>query len=129
MSKTINMQDEIEGMKHIWGIKSYDDLTGSNESTLWTMNDFDITYLENEKKYILSVETIYEFVEESGKKQYIESIFSKFTEWMLGNGYRTDYKLSMDELFTKGLNINTDFNSIEQAYAVFKILAKAYVNS
>ena len=129
MSKTINMQDEIEGMKHIWGIKSYDDLTSSKEATLWTMNDFDITYLEDEKKYILSVETIYEFVEENGKKQYIERIFSKFTEWMLGNGYHTDYKISMYELFTKGLNINTDFDSIEQAYALFKLLVSAYENS
>ena len=129
MSQETNMNNEIEDMKHIWGIKSYDDLTGSKEATLWTMNDFDITYFEDEKKYILNVETIYEFVEENGKRQYIGRIFSNFTAWMLDNGFDTNYKLSIDELFTTGLNINTHFDSIEQAYALFKLLASAYENS
>lgn len=120
---------QIDGMKHIWGILSYDDLSGSQEASLYTMNDFDITYLEDEKKYILSVETIYEFSEVRGDKSYIDRILSKLTNWMIDNEYATDYELSLYEVFTNGLNINTHFDSIEQAYGVFKLLATAYINS
>jgi hypothetical protein len=120
---------QIDGMKHIWGILSYGDLSGSQESNLYTMNDFDLTYLEDEKKYILSVETIYEFSEVRGDKSYIDRILSKFTNWMVDNKYATDYEISLHEVFTKGLNINTHFDSIEQAYGVFKLLATAYINS
>ena len=120
---------DTDGMKHIWGIKSYDDLSGSSEATLWTMNDFDITYLEDEKKYTLSVETIYEFSEKNGDKSYINRILSNFTSWMIDNGYNTNYKVSLYDLFTEGLNITSHFDSIEQAYAVFKVIANAFVNS
>jgi len=80
---------DIDGMRCVWGIKSYDDLSGGSEATLWTMNDFDITYLEDEKRYTLSVETIYEFSEKNGDKSYINRILSNFTSWMIDNGYNT----------------------------------------
>jgi len=120
---------DISGMKCVWGIKSYDDMSGSSEASLYTMNDFDITYLEDEKKYVLSVETIYEFSEKNGEKSYIDRILSNFTAWMIDNGYNTNYKVSLYDLFTEGLNITSHFDSIEQAYAVFKVIANAFVNS
>ena len=120
---------DISGMKCVCGIKSYDDMSGSSEASLYTMNDFDITYLEDEKKYVLSVETVYEFSEKNGDKNYINRILSNFTAWMIDNGYNTNYKVSLYDLFTEGLNITSHFNSIEQAYAVFKVIANAFVNS
>ena len=40
---------ETDEIKFIWGVKSWDDLTGKDAS-MWTMNDIDITYDKKEKK-------------------------------------------------------------------------------
>lgn len=120
---------EINGMKHIWGILSYDDMSGKEESSLYTMNDFDITYLEDEKKYVLSVETIYEFQNYEDKCKYLTAILMAFTKWMEDN--HCDIRRSPDlyDLFEGGVNIHTHFNSIEEAYGVFRALVAGYIHN
>lgn len=116
---------ENEEMKHIWGIKSYMDLSNA-PCGLLTMNNFDITYLKKENKYILGVETMIHFEKRDGCKSYILFILDKFTEWMKENNYDTNKELCMYEVFTEGLNINSEFDDIETAYATFKLLAKGF---
>ena len=119
-------RDDESNMKHIWGIKSFDDLTPGNEASLWTMNDFDITYFKDEDYYSLGVETVYQFDSETDKRKYINGILMAFTKWMKNNGYSTDYKPDMVDIFTNGININSHFGSIEEAYGVFKALVQMY---
>lgn len=118
------------GMIHIWGIKSWDDLTNA-ECGIHTMNDFDITYLKKKKKYIMGVETIYEF-ENSRKaeKEYIIKIFNRLTEWMKSQGYKTDDEFSLYEVFTYNMNnlcCGSEFDTIEDLYKTFKFFVKGFV--
>lgn len=116
---------ENNEMKHIWGIKSIMDLS-DNPSGLLTMNDFDITYLKKENKYILGVETMLSFDLPIMCQNYMQWILKEFTKWMKENNYNTDKVLNMYEVFTEGLNINSEFDDIETAYATFKLLVKGF---
>ncbi len=60
-------------LKFIWGIKSWDDLTGK-DSNIYTMNDIDITYNRKEKKYYLGIETAYLFKDKKAIPQYPKKI-------------------------------------------------------
>ena len=72
---------ENSSMKFIWGLKSYDDLS-SCDANLETMNDIDLIYLKDEKKYILNVETAYMFSSKEAEKEYFKILLDKFTKWM-----------------------------------------------
>lgn len=111
----------------IWGIKSFDDLNGEEEATLYTMNDFDICYNKENNKYIMSVETIYSF--EGGieaQQKYLLYILSCFTDWMKQHNYDTELFISMDYIFTMDKRLNCDFDTIEELYACFKLLVNGF---
>lgn len=116
---------ETDELKHIWGVLSSDNLTGE-EANLYTMNDLDITYLKDEDKYVLGVETIYMFDDENSKYRYMKFLLDKFTEFMEQNGYNTSKELSLHEVFSEGININTRFHSIEDCYTAFKMLVNGF---
>ena len=121
---------ENSSMKFIWGLKSYDDLS-SCDANLETMNDIDLIYLKDEKKYILSVETAYMFNSKEDEKEYFKTLLDKFTKWMEEQGYNTNSTLNtyddMYEIFSGYININTHFNTIENAYITFKLLVNEYL--
>ena len=121
---------ENSSMKFIWGLKDCDDLS-SCDANLNTMNDIDLIYLKDENKYILSVETIYMFNSKEAEKEYFKDLLDKFTEWMEEQGYNTNSTLNpyddMCEIFTKSININTHFDTIEDAYRTFKLLVNVYL--
>ena len=116
---------ETTTMKHIFGVVAYDDLT-SNHANLYTMNDLDLTYLKDKKKYILGVETIYMFKNKNGDKEYMKQLLDIFTKWMIDNNYKINSPC-LWEVFTYGWNINTEFDTIEDAYAMFKLLVGGYI--
>ena len=121
---------ENSSMKFIWGLKSYDDLS-SCDANLETMNDIDLIYLKDEKKYILNVETAYMFSSKEAEKEYFKVLLDKFTKRMEEQEYDTNSTLSpygdMYEIFTNGININTHFDTIEDAYRTFKLLVNGYL--
>ena len=79
-------------MKFIWGLKSYDDLS-SCDANLETMNDIDLIYLKDEKKYVLGVETEYMFNSKEAEKEYFKALLDEFTKWMKEQGYDTNSTL------------------------------------
>ena len=95
------------------------------------MNDFDLIYLKDEKKYILGIETAYKFKDKQSEKEYLQELLNKFTKWMQDNGFNTDSSLNsygdMFEVFTDGININSHFDTIEDAYRTFKLLVNGYL--
>lgn len=122
-------EDENDEIQFIWGIKSYDDLSGS-ECNLHTMNDIDIIYYKEEGKYgIGGIETIYMFKLEDGDKVYIKRLFDRLTEWMIENDYDISRELSLWDVFTTGCNINSKFDTIEELYASFKFLVNGFINT
>ena len=121
---------ENKEMKFIWGLIACDDFSASKPN-LFTMNDIDLIYLKDEKKYILEIETIYYFNSKQDKKKYLQYLLDKFTDWMIDNGYSADSHLTpygdFIELFSEGININTHFDTIEDAYRTFNILVNGYL--
>ena len=109
------MEDEFD---FIWGMKSCDDVINS-EANLHTMNDIDIIYNKNEKKYYISIETIYAFDTTEKLNIYIIYLFNNLTNWMQENGYDTNIKLELWEIFDETI-INNGFYTIEGLYANFK---------
>ena len=120
------MRDETQNMKFIWGVKSWDDLSSAKSANLYTMNDIDLIYLKDEKKYILGIETMFMFKEEKHKLNYLTGCLKAFTEFMKDNGYNTEIKPFWMDVFSYGWNINTHFDSIEDCYAMFKLLVNGY---
>ena len=111
----------------VWGIKSDNDLT-MRPAGLYTMNDFEIDYLPDRKKYIYSVEAIYLFEHRAHEVTYLKDIYTEFTRWMKKKGYNTDYKPSVADLFGRTAD---EFDSIEELYADFKLkcMGFARINS
>lgn len=121
---------ENSSMKFIYGLKSYADLS-SYDANLETMNDIDLIYLKDEKKYILGVETAYMFNSKEAEKEYFKDLLNKFTKWMKEQEYNTNSTLNpygdMYEIFSGGVNINTEFDTIEDAYRTFRLLVNGYL--
>ena len=111
-------------LKFVWGIKSYDDLSG-RPADLYTINDFEIDYLTDTKKYIYSVETVYAFSDSEHEITYLKGIFEEFTKWMRKKGLQTDYHPSVNDVFG---NVNNEgFDDLEELYADFKLKCMGFV--
>lgn len=67
------------------------------------------------------------------RKKYLQYLLSGFINQMINNGYNMDSTLSpygnFAELFSEGININTHFDTIEDAYRTFNILANGYLTT
>ncbi|MDD3032896.1 MAG: hypothetical protein PHF88_02920 [Candidatus Pacebacteria bacterium] len=99
----------------IWGVISSNDVTGSKEANLNTLNNIDIIYNKKEKTYSISVETIYQFRNgKNGERLYIKNLFNKLTEWMIHKGYDITKEVKLSDVFTEGQNINTEFEDIDR---------------
>jgi len=110
-------------LEHIWGITSYDNLTG-REANLHTMNDIDITYEKDNNLYMLGIETIYQFNEPEKENQckYLRRLLDEFTKFMDEN----DYSKGFDVWFHTYGSTKTSAESIEELYMNFKIFVEGY---
>lgn len=121
----IKLENEIE---FIWGAKSHHDLTDC-EPNIYGMNDIEILYDKKTKKYFIGgVETIYLFDKSEDCKKYIAENLYKIRVFMDEKGYKTDTLLSLYDVFTEGVNINSKFDTIEELYACFKMLSMGYMS-
>ena len=113
-------------LKFIWGAKSWDDLS-SNNANLHTMNDIDIVYDRDTKKYLLGIETAYMFDENRKENEcrYLKQLLNTFTRFMDDNNYSKDYDIC---LFMKDTSTSTTADSIEELYANYKIYVDGYCN-
>jgi hypothetical protein len=115
---------ENEMIKFIWGVKSWDDLTGA-DACLYTMNDIDIIYDKNVKMYMLGVETAYLFKTYGDECQYLKDCLKAFTKYMDDNELSKNepYRLWMSNPFT-----NMEAETIEELYTNFKIFVNGFCN-
>lgn len=61
-----NYENWVGDLQFIWGVKSWDDLTGC-DANMYTMNDIEIDYDHNKNKYFLSIETAYLFKDKKSR--------------------------------------------------------------
>ena len=113
---------ETDDLKFIWGIKSWDDLTGE-EACLYTMNDIDIIYDKKEKMYMLGIETAYLFKNYNSECKYLKECLKVFTRYMDDNGLNKNepYMLFMHSPCT-----STQAETIEELYTNFKIFVNGF---
>ena len=113
---------EDENLKFIWGVTSWDDLTGA-DANLYTMNDIHIIYDKNTKMYMLNVETAYIFETYGSECQYLQDCLKAFTKYMDDNGLNKNepYRLLMSNLCT-----NMEAETIEELYTNFKIFVDGF---
>lgn len=115
---------ENDDMKFIWGIKSWDDLSGA-DACFYTMNDIDIIYDKKEKKYYLGVETAYSFENYESECKYLKQCLDAFTKYMDDNNLDKNKDFS---LFMSNPNTETSAKTIEELYTNFKIFVNGYCN-
>lgn len=113
---------ETKSMKFIWGVKSWDDLTGA-DACLYTMNDIDIIYDKNTKRYMLGIETAYLFETRADECRYLKDCLEAFTKYMDDNGLNKNepYRLWMNNPCT-----NMEAETIEELYTNFKIFVDGF---
>ena len=115
---------ETKSIKFIWGVKSWDDLTGA-DACLHTMNDIDIIYDKNAKIYMLGVETAYLFKTYGDECRYLRDCLKAFTKYMDDNGLSKNepYRLWMSNPCT-----SMEAETIEELYTNFKIFVDGFCN-
>ena len=108
--------------KFIWGVKSLDNLCQA-PACLHTMNDIDIIYSREKKRYILSVETAYWFETQEGVIEYLQSLLKHFTKFMDEQGYdkNAEYRFWMSQP-----SLLLEEESIPELYTNFKIFVEGY---
>lgn len=114
--------------KFIWGVPSDDDLD-PNDLTIFSLTDFSIIYDIEEKKYFMSIETIYEFKNgREGEIAYLRYILEKFEKWLQDNNYDINsIQPCYHTVFQKwGACDNTKYDSILELYSHFKIMVEGY---
>lgn len=115
---------ENDAIKHIWGVKSFDDLSGA-DCCLYTMNDIDITYDKKSKKYMLGIETAYMFDNNESECIYLKKCLDAFTKYMDTNNLDKNKKFC---LFFSNPETSTSADSIEELYTNFKIFVDGFCN-
>lgn len=113
---------ETDENKFIWGVKSWDDLTGKDACML-TMNDIDIIYDKKRQKYMLGIETAYIFRSHADECDYLRGCLRAFTKYMDDNGLKRNepYVLYMCNPCTSMIA-----DSIEELYTNFKIFVDGF---
>ncbi len=87
--------------------------------------DFEVGYDLDNRYYYLSFETLLGF--KPGKcKEWIKKCLDTFTEYMVNHKYNTEKELDMCSVFTDGINVNTQFNTIEDTYAFMKFVVNGF---
>jgi hypothetical protein len=110
-------------LKFIWGVMSDDNLCATVPS-FYTMNDLDICYNRDTKKYLLGLETIYRFDDAGYEIAYLEELLLAFTKYVKEQKLKVRnadfglYPFSTGELFIA--------DSIEQLYFNFKLFVHGY---
>lgn len=117
------MDNELE---LVFGIISYDDLSGNEKATLYTMNDLSLVHWKETNDYTVEIETSYGFDSHDEAKAYLEALLGAFTKWMHEQGYNTEHYFHPHWHFSEGYNINTHFETIEEVYGNFKLLVRGY---
>ncbi len=117
-----NNEYNCGSLKHIWGITSWDDLSGK-EASLYTMNDIDITYDRDTKSYSLGIETAYVFKDNEAECRYLRRLLDAFSKFMDEKGYSKEY---IPCLFFENTTVSNKAETIVELYANFRMYVEGF---
>lgn len=115
---------EDEDYEFIWGVKSWDDLSGA-DACMYTMNDIDIMYDKKREVYMLGVETAYMFDSYTSECSYLKDCLNAFTKYMDDNNLNKNVRYM---LFMSNPCTSMEAESIEELYTNFKIFVDGFCN-
>jgi hypothetical protein len=117
-----NYAIEDDDFKFIWGVKSWDDLSGS-DCNMQTMNDIDIIYDKKKKVYLLGIETAFVFKDKDGECNYLRECLNAFTKYMDDNNL---HKNESFVLFMSNPCTSASASTIEELYTEFRIFVEGF---
>lgn len=88
--------------------------------------DFEVDFDNENERYYVSVETFLAFQTKEDVKEYLTTYLNEFEKWMIKHNYDTSYEPNLYEIFTEGININTDFKTIEACFGTFRYLVRNF---
>ena len=115
---------EDGGLLFVWGIKSPDDDTDSDDADLVTKNDIDIVYNIEKDYFSLSIDTDYYFDSDGDQKQYAADLLTELKRFMRSLEINTHVVLSLDEM--ANYNLYSDFEDLETLYAAARMILLGY---
>jgi len=99
-------------------VMSNDPIENKPHGDYWC--DFELDYDDETNEYYYSVETMLGFETDTGCREWMLTCFSELTKWMEHKGFDTEKEIDMYTAFSKGIDINTRFKTVEDAYAFMK---------
>lgn len=115
---------ENDDIKFIWGVVSWDDLSG-HDANIHTMNDIDIIYDKKSKLYMLGIETAFLFETHAAECNYLRECLQAFTKYMDDNGLQKNKPYM---LFMSNPSTSMEAETIEDLYTNFKIFVDGFCN-
>ena len=119
-----NYDNWVGDLEFVWGVKSYDCLVNC-DANIYTMNDIEIDYDHNEKKYLLSIETAYVFKDKNAECEYLKDLLKCLEKYMDENKLEKNYSYN---LFFSHPCINLKANSIPELYTQFRLFVNGYIS-
>ena len=113
---------EDDDIKFIWGVVSWDDLSGK-DANFYTMNDIDIIYDKKKEVYYVEIETAYVFDTYEGECNYLKGLLKAFTRYMDENGLNESV---IPSFCMSNPIIDNSAKTIEELYRNFKMFVIGY---
>lgn len=106
----------------IWGVKSNADMSQS-PACLYTMNDIDIVYSREKRRYILELETAIWFDKKEDEIEHLSFLLGEFTKYMTQNNLSIDepYKFWMSKPY-----VLLEGETLPEVYTNFRIFVEGY---
>lgn len=76
--------------------------------------------------YSFFVETFIGFPDKNGCINYMKSILEEVKKWMEKHNFDANKELNVYEVFSQGVNANTAMETIEDCYALLKLLVRGF---
>ncbi len=78
-------------------------------------------------KYSFGMELLLEFEDTQASIKLVKGALGAFTNWMVENGHDVNYRLDYWIVFRGGISLDRQYDTIEEAYAAFRVLALGYI--
>ena len=81
------------------------------------------------KKFTFGLETILRFANTHEAMRHVKNALGAFTRWMIENNHNVGYRFDYWEVFKSGISLERQYDTIEEAYAAFRILALGFITN
>lgn len=112
--------------KMLFGILTTGEILDGLEVTINPYEQYLFEIWKNEDGYKIIVDTLVGFNQSPEYSNYMASILKEVKSWMEKHNFDTQKELDIYQVFTLGINVNTPTKTIEECYALFKLLVRGF---